>query len=122
MSEPTRETDARVAVAMGWTEVRIERTSNGHNLFDALMGVPSQPKRQSRYLIGRYTTDPALVVPMMERMAELAQAQVVIKRWLRTEWPWSCHVLGTDTEVWSADTANLACCAALLAVWERVKP
>ncbi len=114
--EGTRENDARVAVAMGtpWMKPR-----HGNCCTCQTCGWPHDECKCG------WVEDPALVVPMMRRLAELAA-------WLDCAtlrvWPdgsaecWVEREDATEHAFSGGPTANLAVAAALLAVWEGVNP
>jgi hypothetical protein len=115
--QPTRETDARVAEAMGWTNVRVD----GHDVWGKPPDYGSAARPWSKLtetVAGFYTTDPALVVPMIERIVELSGKPIDLRRWMDNRWSVYESPFSDD---YSAATANLAVAAALLAVWEEVK-
>lgn len=141
MIEPTRETDVRIAEAMGWHwfVARVYPNKQARALLspDAQPFIGGswvgkwdgdasiEPFRDGYRDVVRYTTDVSLVVLMMERMGKLTGRSVALN--MMEPGDWSIYPedpayfdLWSDGEM-SGDTANLACCAALLAVWERVK-
>jgi hypothetical protein len=120
MIEANKETDARVAEAMGhvWKSGtivgcdRIGETGEGWGLGTFSWVNPE---------CAAYTTDPALVVPMMERIGELQGGCIDLSPPGGGRTPsWRMNVWQI-TRVFDGPTANLACAAALLEVWERAK-
>lgn len=138
--EPTRETDIRVAEAMGWRWL----VSPPHGIFAACRtltrpeahpgiytwvwdGDPTiRPDRVPEYSshIPHYTTDPALVVPMLARIGKLVGGPVDLSPpdpdSAQPPIVWSVGVWRKHLHRGAA-TANLALCTALLAVWEEMK-
>ncbi len=111
-----REMDGRVAAAMGWT--RIQHWMQ----HDVLCGTaPGKYWDVSPRIVPRFTTDPAMVVPMMEWISALGSPILILLAY-HPEWrerQWSVAVRTTPTITSRENTANLAVAGALLAVAER---
>lgn len=111
--EPTRESDARIAEAMGWS-VRVHKVPDYPLVY---LACPPWPPHQEQAM-HKYTTDWAMVLPMWERVAELG------KGWVNMAYDplkhiWHAHAYNDGMPVQAeGPTANLAVAAALLAVWE----
>ncbi len=118
--EPTRENDALVAEAMGWTAVSLDAMA--YQPTPLWRGRPPLPKRQSRYEIPDYLTDPAQVVPMMLRLGELQSGPIDLSPPGAGRHPtcWRLNIW-RRIRVFDGETANLAVAAALLDVWEARK-
>ncbi len=126
----SRESDARVAVAMGCSVKWVD--AHGHGPEPLCGCEPDQWGDRPHVEPGDlctihpitpyYTSNPALVVPMMERIQLLSDSLVQL-RLGRDGATWECLI---DCYLlprmdYLAATANLAIASALLAVWKQAR-
>ncbi len=117
--QPTRENDARIAEAMGWTVKLHDEVPDCPPFY---LARPPWPPRQEQQL-PYFLTDRALIQTMIERIGQLAHCRVTLHHNPRsTKDRYVCEISGGhQAGTFGASTPNLALGSALLMAWTGVK-